>query len=66
MAALLFTTLFTEKFTMTLIFGIPFAAAVSVFYFVMRKCMVPADDAAEESSGEGNPDGDTELIAESV
>lgn len=30
MAALLFTTLFTEEFTMTLILVSPFAAAVSV------------------------------------
>lgn len=36
MAALLVTTLFTEQFSMTILFGVPFALAVSALYFLMR------------------------------
>ncbi|WP_313810557.1 amino acid permease [Glutamicibacter sp.] len=45
MAALLITTLFTEDFKMTLIFGIPFAAVVAVMYVVTQKRRNGAGDA---------------------
>lgn len=58
MIALLVTTLFTQEFKLTLIFGIPFAALVSVLYFVMRKYQKasPADRA--EPSAQEQLDGD--------
>ncbi|WP_334122367.1 amino acid permease [Glutamicibacter sp.] len=37
MAALLVTTLFTEDFRMTLIFGVPFAIVVAILYRVTKK-----------------------------
>lgn len=52
MAALLVTTLFTKEFTMTLIFGAPFAVGISVLYFVMRKrfnAMAAAEQAEQRA-----------------
>lgn len=48
MAALLVTTLFTQDFIMTLVFGVPFAAVVAGLYLVMRRKMRPFDDPAGE------------------
>lgn len=59
MAALLVTTLFTEQFSMTLLFGIPFALTVSALYFLMRKRMKLAQAGPgtgnEETGGSSQP-----------
>lgn len=54
MAALLVMTLFTEQFSMTILFGVPFALAVSALYFLMCKRMRPAQDEAEPGLGLGS------------
>ncbi|MGP9783751.1 amino acid permease [Glutamicibacter sp. AOP12-B1-11] len=57
MLALLVTTLFIEEFRLTLIFGIPFAAVVAGFYFLMRKRMRAAQESdASHEAAEDEPD----------
>ncbi|GHC99309.1 amino acid permease [Zhihengliuella salsuginis] len=56
MLALLVTTLFTEEFRMTLVFGVPFAVLVVVAYFVMRRRGARGDGGPEARHDDVAPD----------